>query len=90
MRPLIHPSIDDITIEGILHALADPVRAAIYAELAAKYNVVFYPFFLDGVALDDSLMQGDGIHPNAKGVAKIVASMLPKVDELLARVKPND
>jgi acyl-CoA thioesterase-1 len=52
--------------------------------------VVFYPFFLDGVALDDSLMQGDGIHPNAKGVAKIVASMLPKVDELLARVKPND
>jgi acyl-CoA thioesterase-1 len=35
-------------------------------------------------------MQGDGIHPNANGVAKIVASMLPKVDELLARVKPND
>jgi len=63
---------------------------AIYAELAAKYNVVFYPFFLDGVALDDSLMQGDGIHPNAKGVAKIVAKMMPKVDELLARVKPND
>ena len=42
---------------------------AIYAELAAKYNVVFYPFFLDGVALDDLLMQGDGIHANAKGVA---------------------
>jgi acyl-CoA thioesterase-1 len=63
---------------------------AIYAEFAAKYNVVFYPFFLDGVALDDSLMQGDGIHPNAKGVAKIVAKMMPKVDELLARVKPND
>jgi DNA-binding transcriptional ArsR family regulator len=34
MRPLIHPSIDDITIEGILHALADPVRVAIYVELA--------------------------------------------------------
>jgi DNA-binding transcriptional ArsR family regulator len=34
MRPLIHPSIDDITVEGILHALSDPVRAAIYAELA--------------------------------------------------------
>jgi DNA-binding transcriptional ArsR family regulator len=34
MRPLVHPSIDDVTVEGILHALSDPVRAAIYAELA--------------------------------------------------------
>lgn len=34
MRPLIHPSIENITVEGILHALSDPVRAAIYAELA--------------------------------------------------------
>ena len=67
-------------------AYVDAFRA-IYAELAAKYNVVFYPFFLDGVALDDSLMQSDGIHPNAKGVAKIVEQIMPKVDELLARVK---
>lgn len=36
MRPLIHPSIDDVTLEGILHALADPVRAAIYAQLAVS------------------------------------------------------
>ncbi|WP_189439792.1 ArsR/SmtB family transcription factor [Rhodanobacter panaciterrae] len=34
MRPLTHPSIEDITVEGILHALSDPVRVAIYAELA--------------------------------------------------------
>jgi DNA-binding transcriptional ArsR family regulator len=34
MRPLIHPAIEDITVEGILHALSDPVRAAIFAELA--------------------------------------------------------
>ena len=34
MRPLTHPSIDDITVESILHALSDPVRAAIYAQLA--------------------------------------------------------
>jgi DNA-binding transcriptional ArsR family regulator len=33
MRPLFHPSVEDITLEGILHALADPVRVAIYAEL---------------------------------------------------------
>lgn len=33
MRPLFHPSIDDVTVEGILHALSDPVRAAIYADI---------------------------------------------------------
>jgi acyl-CoA thioesterase I len=60
---------------------------AIYPALAAQYGVLLYPFFLDGVALDDGLMQGDGIHPNAKGVAKIVANMLPKVDELLSQGK---
>lgn len=36
MRPLIHPAIEDITVEGILHALSDPVRVAIYAELAGS------------------------------------------------------
>lgn len=36
MRPLFHPSIDDITVEGILHALSDPVRAAIYADIVAQ------------------------------------------------------
>jgi len=34
MRPLTHPSMEDITVEGILHALSDPVRVAIYAQLA--------------------------------------------------------
>jgi DNA-binding transcriptional ArsR family regulator len=34
MRPLFHPSIEDITVEGILHALSDPVRAAIFADVA--------------------------------------------------------
>jgi DNA-binding transcriptional ArsR family regulator len=36
MRPLIHPSIEDMTVEGILHALADPVRVAIYAEIVGS------------------------------------------------------
>jgi DNA-binding transcriptional ArsR family regulator len=36
MRPLIHPAIDDVTVEGILHALSDPVRAAIYMGLAGS------------------------------------------------------
>jgi DNA-binding transcriptional ArsR family regulator len=33
MRPLFHPVPEDITVEGILHALSDPVRAAIYAKI---------------------------------------------------------
>ncbi len=34
MRPIIHPAASDITVEGILHALADPVRARIFVEIA--------------------------------------------------------
>jgi DNA-binding transcriptional ArsR family regulator len=33
MRLLFHPSIEDVTVEGILHALSDPVRVAIYADI---------------------------------------------------------
>ncbi|WP_329741725.1 helix-turn-helix domain-containing protein [Dyella sp. A6] len=47
MRPLFHPAIDDITVEGILHALSDPVRVSIYAKLAA----------LDGAATCTALQQ---------------------------------
>jgi DNA-binding transcriptional ArsR family regulator len=34
MRPLFHPAADDITVEGILHALSDPVRVKIFAQIA--------------------------------------------------------
>jgi DNA-binding transcriptional ArsR family regulator len=33
VRPLVHPAIEDVTVEAILHALADPVRVAIYARI---------------------------------------------------------
>src|SRR6201986_2850240 len=36
MLPLFHPSIDDVTVEGILHALSDPVRVAIYVDIVAQ------------------------------------------------------
>jgi DNA-binding transcriptional ArsR family regulator len=36
MRPLFHPAIKDVTVEGILHALSDPVRVSIFAEIAAS------------------------------------------------------
>lgn len=35
MRTPFHPNIDEITVEGILHAFADPVRIEIYANLAS-------------------------------------------------------
>ncbi len=36
MRPLFHPSIEDVTVEGVLHALSDSVRVAIYVEIVAQ------------------------------------------------------
>jgi DNA-binding transcriptional ArsR family regulator len=36
VRPLFHPSLEDITVEGILHALSDQVRAAIYADIVSQ------------------------------------------------------
>lgn len=52
---------------------------AMYPELADSYDIPLYPFFLDGVATVPALNQGDGIHPNARGVAEIVERMLPTV-----------
>jgi acyl-CoA thioesterase I len=60
---------------------------AIFPELAARHEVVFYPFFLDGVAADRALNQGDGMHPNAAGIDVIVQRITPKVKELVARVQ---
>ena len=57
----------------------------LYRDLAARYDLVFYPFFLDGVVLDDKYLLDDGLHPNAQGVARIVELILPKVEELLAK-----
>ncbi len=60
--------------------------AALYGDLATRYDLILYPFFLDGAVMDPALMLADGIHPNGKGVARIVEGILPKVEELLARV----
>ena len=67
----------------------DYVRAfdAIYPELARKHDALLHPFFLEGVAGDPSLNQGDGIHPNAQGVAAIVEAILPKVEALIGRAR---
>ncbi len=58
----------------------------IFAEVAKAHGALFYPFFLDGVALEAKLVQPDGLHPTAEGVEVIVTRILPSVRELLARV----
>jgi acyl-CoA thioesterase-1 len=67
---------------------ADYVHAfdSIYPRLQAKHHVALYPFFLDGVALHPELTQADGLHPNARGVERIVAGILPSVESLLGPV----
>ena len=57
----------------------------IYPRLAAQYHVLFYPFMLDGVALNPKLNQADGMHPNPAGVNIIVARMLPLAKKLAGR-----
>ena len=56
---------------------------ALFPKLAARHDVVFYPFFLEGVAAERSLNQPDGIHPNAAGVDRIVMRLLPFVRRAL-------
>jgi acyl-CoA thioesterase-1 len=60
---------------------------SIFPELAAKYDTVYYSFFLEGAALDQKFTLNDRLHPNAAGVAVIVAGILPKAEELVARVR---
>lgn len=66
---------------------ADYVTAfdAMYPDLAQSHGAELYPFFLDGVALDPALNQADGIHPNAEGVKRIVAGVLPAVEQLIEK-----
>ncbi len=56
---------------------------AVFPHLAEKHQVMFYPFFLDGVAMDPALNQPDGIHPNGAGVKVIVEGILPGVLRLI-------
>jgi acyl-CoA thioesterase I len=59
----------------------------IFPALAKKHGAPFYPFFLDGIVTEPSLMLDDGIHPNAKGVARAVAGVEPLVAGVLAKVE---
>ncbi|MFP4326690.1 MAG: arylesterase [Paracoccaceae bacterium] len=67
---------------------------AMYAELADEFDALLAPDFLAGIrgeAKDSSamrrFMQGDGIHPNAEGVARIVDELGPDVLKLVERIE---
>jgi len=63
--------------------------AAIYPDLAGRYGVLFYPFFLEGVAADAALNQPDGIHPNADGVQVIVEAITPYAVQLVEHARKD-
>ena len=58
---------------------------AVFYDLAAKYNIVFVPFLLEGVAGVPELNQSDGIHPNAQGADRIAAYLWVTLEPMLAR-----
>jgi len=55
----------------------------IYVQLATRYKLTRIRFLLDGVALDRSLMQSDGIHPNAQGNERVAANVMRTIRPLL-------
>lgn len=60
---------------------------AIYPDLARKYGLILYPFFLDGTAGNPSLNLPDGMHPTGDGVKIIVERILPSVETFLAAIR---
>ncbi|RUV35102.1 arylesterase [Mesorhizobium sp. M7A.F.Ca.MR.148.00.0.0] len=59
---------------------------AIFPDLAKKYEVVLYPFFLDGVAGQPGMQLEDGLHPSVEGVDQMVERILPTVEKAIAAV----
>ena len=54
-------------------------------QLSKAYGVPLIPFILDGIALDRTLMQGDGIHPNAAGQPKLLDNAWPALEKEIKR-----
>jgi len=51
---------------------------ALFPALAKKHRATLYPFFMDGVAGQPGMQQGDGLHPTFPGIKRIVAGILPQ------------
>ena len=53
--------------------------AALYPAVARKFDLILIPFFLQGVAGEPSLNQGDGIHPVAEGYRIVTETVYPYI-----------
>lgn len=60
---------------------------AIYPDLAGKYDVTLYPFFLDGVTTNPDMLLSDGMHPNPNGINTMVENILPVAEQFLSQIK---
>lgn len=58
---------------------------AIYASLAKKHGAALYPFFMEGVAGQQGMVQPDGLHPTFQGIKRIVTGITPGVKQALGR-----
>ncbi len=58
---------------------------AMFGELSKQHRVPLVPFFLEKVALDDALMQEDGIHPNARAQPLLLDTVWPMLKPLLKK-----
>jgi acyl-CoA thioesterase I len=61
---------------------------AVFDRLGKRPGVLYDPFLMEGVAMHPDLIQADGMHPNAEGVKREVARLLPLVEQLLAETHP--
>lgn len=57
---------------------------AIFPDLAARYGIPLYAFFLDGVVGEPAYQLDDGMHPNAAGVQRMVDRALPLIEQIVA------
>ena len=63
---------------------------AVYRDLAEQLDIPWIEFFMEGVALDESLMQADGIHPNEEAQPILLDNAWPMVSKALSDRIEND
>jgi acyl-CoA thioesterase-1 len=55
----------------------------IYPELAQKHKLIFMPFFLKDVALQEEYLLDDYMHPNHEGIKVITNNLFPYIKEAI-------
>jgi DNA-binding transcriptional ArsR family regulator len=90
VKPLFHPSIEDVSVESVLHALSDPTRVAIFAEIAttqcsatcsAFQNIIDRPIPKSTLSQHFKVLRESGlIRAERKGVEMLNTSRCAEVD----------